>query len=216
MSELVSEGRRERRKRELRDRIWDVAQKLFLAQGFERTTVEQIAEAADIAPATFFNHFQTKNGLLGEMTTQVVSYLQGILEQQFEAASSAQERLTGFAAYAAREIAETRGLARDVLLELLRDESRPGDPPPYLARVHEPFAAMLREGQERGEVRANQDASFLAEMVVGVLNAAVTNWLADADYPIEERLCEAADFAWEAIRADRASARSTTTPEPAG
>ena len=41
-----------------------------MSQGFEATTVEQIAAAADIAPATFFNHFQSKNALLGEMTTR--------------------------------------------------------------------------------------------------------------------------------------------------
>ena len=62
------EGRRERKKRELRSRIYQTARTLFLSQGFEATTVEQIAAAADIAPATFFNHFQSKNALLGEMT----------------------------------------------------------------------------------------------------------------------------------------------------
>ncbi len=59
---------------------------------------------------------------------------------------------------------------------------------------------MLREGQERGDVRCDQDAAFLAEMVVGILNAAITNWLADPNYPIEQRLLKAARFAWEAIR----------------
>ncbi len=72
MSEPVNEGRREKRKRELRDRIYTVAQELFTAQGFEDTTVEQIAAAADVVPATFFNHFQNKNAVLAEMTTEVL------------------------------------------------------------------------------------------------------------------------------------------------
>ena len=55
-------------------------------------------------------------------------------------------------------------------------------------------------GQARGEIRTDEDARFLAEMVVGALNAAVTHWLSDPDYPIAERLPRAAQFVWEAIR----------------
>jgi AcrR family transcriptional regulator len=201
MTQPVAEGRRERRKRELRARIYEVAVELFRSQGFEETTVGQISEAADIAPATFFNHFQSKSALLGQMTTEVLATLETMLKEEFAAAEATQDRLTGFVARAAERIAETRGLARDVLLELVRAEYEPGGQLPYLARIHEPIVALLRSGQERGEVRGDQDASFLAEMVVGMLNATITNWLADPDYPIEQRLRQAAQFAWEAVRA---------------
>jgi len=199
-SEPVSVGRRERRKRELRAHIYAVAQQLFLAQGFERTTVEQIAKTADVVPATFFNHFQNKNALLAEMTTEVVDRLQEMLAERFAASASTEERLRDFVTHAVEQIILTRGMARDVLLELVRAESRPGDPPPYLARVHEPFAKLLTEGQARGEVRTDQDASFLAEMIVGMLNATITAWLSDPAYPIEERLPQAGSFAWDAVR----------------
>jgi AcrR family transcriptional regulator len=203
--EVAPEGRLKKRKRERRLRIYGVAVDLFRTQGFERTTVSQIAEAADIVPATFFNHFQSKNALLGQMTTEVLGTLELMLEEEFKVAESTREHLTGFVARAADQIAESRGLARNVLLELVRTETEPGQQPPYVGRIHEPFAAMLREGQERGEVRRDQDPAFLAEMVVGILNAAITNWLADPDYPIEQRLRQAAQFAWEAIRLDSGS-----------
>ncbi len=205
MAEPEPEGRLKKRKRERRMRIYNVAKDLFRSQGFERTTVSQIAEAADIVPATFFNHFQSKNALLGQMTTEVLSSLELMLEEEFKAADSTRERLTGFAALAADQIAESRGLARNVLLELVRTESEPGQQPPYVGRIHEPFAAMLADGQQQGEVRSDQDSAFLAEMVVGILNAAITNWLADPNYPIEQRLRQAAQFAWEAIRSESAS-----------
>ncbi|MCP3985383.1 MAG: TetR/AcrR family transcriptional regulator [bacterium] len=199
MAELQPTGRLERRKRERRLRIYDVAVDLFRTQGFERTTVSQIAEAADIVPATFFNHFQSKNALLGQMTSEVLGVLGLMLEHEFRAAETTRDRLMGFTAQAADQIAETRGLARDVLLELVRSDSEPGQQPPYMRRIHEPFAAMLREGQESGEVRCDQDAAFLAEMVVGILNATITNWLANPGYPIEQRLRQATQFAWEGI-----------------
>ncbi len=205
MTKPASEGRLEKRKRERRLRIYNVAMDLFHRQGFEQTTVSQIAEAADIAPATFFNHFQNKNALLGQMTTEVLSVLELMLENEFEAAEPTRERLMGFAATAAQQIGESRSLARDVLLELVRTESEPGQQPPYVGRIHEPFSVMLAEGQARGDVRADQDPAFLAEMVVGILNATITNWLADPDYPVEQRLRQAAHFAWEAIRPEPAS-----------
>ena len=210
MAEPAPEGRLEKRKRERRLRIYTTAVDLFRTQGFERTTVSQIAEAADIVPATFFNHFESKNALLGQMTTEVLDVIEGMLEEQLETADSIRERLTGFVTHAADQIAEARGLARDVLLELVRTESEPGQQPPYLGRIHEPFAVMLREGQERGDVRRDRDATFLAEMVVGILNAAITNWLADPDYPIEQRLRQVAEFAREAIRRE-----SDSTDAPA-
>ncbi|MCP5055476.1 MAG: TetR/AcrR family transcriptional regulator [bacterium] len=206
MAEPAPEGRLEKRKRERRLRIYNAAVGLFRSQGFERTTVNQIAEAADIAPATFFNHFQSKSALLGHMTTDILDVVGLMLEDELKAAESTHDRLIGFVANAADQIAETRDLARDVLLELVRTESEPGQQPPYVGRIHEPFAAMLREGQERGDVRRDQDAAFLAEMVVGILNAAITNWLADSHYPIEQRLRQAVQFAWEAIRFESGSA----------
>ncbi|GAA3873909.1 TetR family transcriptional regulator [Saccharothrix violaceirubra] len=56
--------RRERRKRETRQRIVDTAIRLFAEQGYERTTVVQIAEAADVATKTFFNYFPSKEDVL--------------------------------------------------------------------------------------------------------------------------------------------------------
>ena len=205
MTQPASEGRLEKRKRERRLRIYNVAMDLFHRQGFEQTTVSQIAEAADIVPATFFNHFQNKNALLGQMTTEVLGVLELMLENEFEGAESTRERLMGFSTTAAQQIGESRSLARDVLLELVRTESEPGQQPPYVGRIHEPFSAMLAQGQARGDVRTDQDPAFRAEMVVGILNATITNWLADPDYPIEQRLRRAAHFAWEAIRPESAS-----------
>lgn len=198
-------GRRERRRRALRQRIYEVARELFRKQGFEATTVEQIAEAADIAPATFFNHFQSKGAVLATMTGEVLEYVGELVERHLAGEGSIGEQLVGLAEDAARQIADNHGLARDVVLEFVRTESRPEDTAPYLARLQGPVAETLRRGQERGDVRRDEDAEFLAEMVLGALNAPVAHWLADPDYPIAERLPRAAAFVWEAIRSGKDS-----------
>ncbi len=195
------EGRRERKKRELRARIYESARQLFLEHGFEATTVAQIAEAADVAQGTFFNHFPSKQAVLSELTNEVSGYLQSIVDEQLARPVSALDRITGFADSVAKEVSQARGLARDVLLELMRTSARPGEAYPYLARIHEPFSEILREGQGKGDVRDDLDAAFLAEMVVGALHVGVTNWLVDPGYPLEERLLQTAAFIREAIQA---------------
>ncbi len=53
-------GLRERKKLKTRRSIQEHALRLFLEQGYEATTVEQIAEAAEVSPSTFFRYYPTK------------------------------------------------------------------------------------------------------------------------------------------------------------
>jgi AcrR family transcriptional regulator len=60
----MQESRRERKKVETRQRIVLAAIRLFRKQGYEQTTVAQIAAAADVDPKTFFNYFPSKDEVL--------------------------------------------------------------------------------------------------------------------------------------------------------
>ncbi len=197
-------GRRERRRRELRERVVEGALELVAEQGFEATTVEQIAASADIAPATFFNHFQSKSGLLAEITRDVADALEGLIEEHLGTDRTVAEQLEGLARHAADMISEHQKVSREVMLEMLRSGARPEDAAPYMASLHRPLATMLAAGQKSHEVRVDQDAEFLAEMVLGAFHATVSQWLSDETYPIAERLPRAASFIWDAIRADSA------------
>lgn len=54
---------RERKKARTKTTIQQHALRLFASQGYEATTVEQIAEAAELAPSTVFRYFATKKDL---------------------------------------------------------------------------------------------------------------------------------------------------------
>ncbi|GGM15715.1 TetR family transcriptional regulator [Dactylosporangium sucinum] len=55
---------RERKKQKTRWAIQEHAVRLFAQQGYDATTVEQIAEAAEISPSTFFRYFKTKEDVV--------------------------------------------------------------------------------------------------------------------------------------------------------
>ena len=57
-------GLRERKKQKTREAIQREAMRLFLKNGYEETTIEQIAAAVEISPSTFFNYFPSKEDVV--------------------------------------------------------------------------------------------------------------------------------------------------------
>jgi AcrR family transcriptional regulator len=60
---MTEMGLRERKKAQTRQLIADTAWRLFADRGFERVTVAEVAREAQVAVATVFNYFPTKEDL---------------------------------------------------------------------------------------------------------------------------------------------------------
>jgi TetR/AcrR family transcriptional regulator, regulator of mycofactocin system len=73
---------RERKKAQTRRRVMAAALRLFGERGFEGTTVESIAAAADIAPRTFFRYFPAKVDVLFADHDELVSLLRRTLTER--------------------------------------------------------------------------------------------------------------------------------------
>jgi len=196
MPESTVEGRRERKKRELRQRIYDCAGMLFWKQGYDATTVDQIAEAADVSQATFFNYYPSKEDLIGQMATEVVAVVKALVEEQRKAPSATAGRIAEMARRATRLIEDTQLLTRDLLRALMRRDEGAGR---LLEEVRDAIAELMRDGQQLGDVRGDRDAEFLAEMGIGVFYGTITHWLETDTYPLRSRMSEAAEFLCEAI-----------------
>ncbi|MDQ1037914.1 AcrR family transcriptional regulator [Streptomyces sp. V3I8] len=58
------DGNRQRRRGDTRQRIQDVAVELFAEQGYEKTSLREIAERLDVTKAALYYHFKTKEDIL--------------------------------------------------------------------------------------------------------------------------------------------------------
>jgi AcrR family transcriptional regulator len=136
-------GLRESKKLRIRQEIADQAMQLFVARGFDRVTVADVAQAADVSQKTVFNYFPTKEDLFfDEVPAREAALVDAVRSRQpGETIVSALRRMQvsecprlcspGFAAFAriieesaALQAKELAVMARftDVLAEAIRDE----------------------------------------------------------------------------------------------
>jgi AcrR family transcriptional regulator len=127
-------GLRERKKARTRAAIRRHALRLFREQGYQHTTVEQIAAAAEVSPSTFFRYFPTKEDLIlqDDMDTQVA--------EAFERQPAGLKPVAAFRA-ALREVA---GSLSPADLDVIRDTTALIRTEPEIrARATDEFARMI-------------------------------------------------------------------------
>ncbi len=61
---MTQQGRREQKREETRRRLMREGQRLFAGQGFDRTSVDEIAAAAGVSRRTFFHYFGSKEDVV--------------------------------------------------------------------------------------------------------------------------------------------------------
>ena len=167
-----SSGLRERKKARTRASLREHALRLFREQGYQATTVEQIAAAAEVSPSTFFRYFPTKEDVVlqDDMDTRMIE----ALERQPPAVSP---------------IAAVRAAAREMLasytgtdLDVIRETTRlTMTVPEVRARALDEFArtiTVLAEAVSKRTGRAPDDLAVraVAGAIIGVIMSITIPW----------------------------------------
>jgi AcrR family transcriptional regulator len=176
---MTSSGLRERKKQATRVALQNAALELTAERGLDRVTVDDIAEAADVSPRTFFNYFSCKEeavvgvepGALGRMTDVL-------------AARPADEEPLLALRTVLGEIAAGLAVERD--LQVMRRQVVADNPallPRYVAAFVE-FEQVLvdavrRRGGDEGTTYA--DAALVVAAAVSALRVSVDAWITGPD-----------------------------------
>jgi AcrR family transcriptional regulator len=172
--------RRERKKQETRRRIYSAAFELFLEKGFDETTVEEIAERADVAKGTVFNYFPQKSSFLAAIFEHWVNRITEHMGPVEEWKGTTRGKLEQLFSFLANLSAESPELFRKAFFEHLRSiPEGDGCMPPHHP-AHE-FITMIRgvlgQGQGAGEVRADLNLEHGASLVESAVFKTLVFWL---------------------------------------
>ncbi len=153
-------GRRERKKEETKRRIYVAALELFHEKGFERTTVDEITERADVAKGTFFNYFPHKESVLSFLSQE---WLKRVEEVAALPHRDAAEWITALFTAVASAHGENRELTHLVVTAGM-DQMFCPEPVASRSRFISLVNAAVVEGQRRGEFRCDlaPDVIYLA------------------------------------------------------
>lgn len=74
------DGTKQRRRGNTRQRIQDVALELFAEQGYEKTSLREIAERLDVTKAALYYHFKTKEEIIVSLFEDLTKPIEDLIE----------------------------------------------------------------------------------------------------------------------------------------
>ncbi len=173
----VPASRSERRKARTTNAIMDAAERHFLERGFQDAKVDEIAEEADVAVGSVYNHFGSKEGLYRASLERALALFETYMDEEPAPEGPALEQLLEVAGRVARFGRERPGHLRMLVLphprqaeEALReplDQVRTA-----LAAQERRTAALIEAAVRLGDARpldSRRAAAFLWSSWLGTL-----------------------------------------------
>ncbi|HLU25994.1 MAG TPA: TetR/AcrR family transcriptional regulator [Longimicrobiales bacterium] len=208
--EQVGLGRRERKKQEIEDRIRRAALELFREQGYSATTVEQIADRADVAKGTVFNYFPRKESLLMVLADELVASVHEVLGPREALIAGGVKALRRVLLYLAERAVRDPELSRTIVIEGMRAYWEDVRQHAVQEEFHELLLAMLREAQARGEIRSDVDPFSALALLRAAYFATLVEWLRECTgpRPVLEELAMRFDIIFRGLANTEAGGRS--------
>ncbi|MDH5823063.1 TetR/AcrR family transcriptional regulator [Luteimonas sp. RD2P54] len=206
MADKTAAGPRSGKRQRTRDRIALAGVALFREQGFEGTTMEQIAAAADVVRGTLYNHFPVKEAI-------VVHWLHGQLAEALGPLMEEAMTRPTFLARVATLLDASAGwweqhrsfaapYVRHRFQEVREDQ---GEEP--TSEIVPAYEALIHLGQEAGELSTAMPAGRLAAYLHFLSLCALLDWVANPKISLPLRYTDALEFFMEGARARKGRPR---------
>jgi AcrR family transcriptional regulator len=192
-------ARRERRKREVRDRILEAAVALADSRGFAGTKVADICERADVVTKTFFNHFPSKQHLLREIAERQLATLCDDIRAVRERPGTTRQRLVWFFERITESVETAGPMRRELVTETIHATYDSGAETQRSRQLHEAFGGIVRDGRRAGDVLEGHSVTAQTELVLGTFYALMLRWAHDPRYALRRHALAAARLLGDAL-----------------
>jgi TetR/AcrR family fatty acid metabolism transcriptional regulator len=171
----TTESRRATRpdKREL---ILDAAIRVFARSGYHGSRISDIAQEAGIAYGLVYHYFKNKEEILRSIFEQRWSGFLDALEGIAAESTPAQDRLLSVAALILNAYRARPDWVKVLVIEIQRSArfAEPGQLDAF-GQLFGVVSRIIRDGQERGELRRDIDSNIACTIYVGGLELAITS-----------------------------------------
>jgi TetR/AcrR family transcriptional regulator len=152
-----------------KEQILDAAERLFADQGFSRTTIKQIGQAAGVNSALLYYYFGDKERLYRSVLERLVSRLVSRTLRRLGADTSPPQRIRGFIEAQVETIIANPQLPKLFMREMLdHDAAHAVEQIQHLAATSfKGLCDTIEQGQREGTFRSDIDPKFAAISTVG-------------------------------------------------
>ena len=197
----VAPGRRERRRAEIRERLFRAALRLFAEKGFAETTVVDITEAADVGKGTFFNYFPSKDHILVAFGDMQLGKLTAAVEQARQSSEPMPEFMSRLSRMMTEEPGRNPAIVRLILAGPLSREPVRSEIREKLGRGRRLLIELMSLGQARGEIRRDRAAADLGLAMQQSAFGTLLMWSLTPDEPLLTRMDSTFSLLWGGMRA---------------
>src|SRR4051812_6089481 len=187
--------RRERRKEETKNQIFQAAMRLFERKGVFNTTVEEITASADVAKGTFFNYFPTKEAILTKLAERQV----GVIKKAAEAAKDAPSMrpiLIAMAHDLAAGPARSQMMLRSLLTVVLSTDLLREIFQKNLELGRQSMSTIMERGQKLGEIRTDLAPLELARIFQHAMFGTLAIWAVGGPTDLSAWIDKTFDVVW--------------------
>lgn len=172
-------GRREEKREATRQDILAAAGVLFLKKGYEETSVDDIAEAANVAKGTFYYHFKSKDEVLIGLSIGYLKRLSKQVDDDLAAGVAPLEVLRSILKKTARDTEAYRDMSRHFYMALFSHmnegySSQYRDDPATLPNI---VTRIVKAAQLRGDIDSTRDPHDLGILISGLSHHAQLTWI---------------------------------------
>ncbi len=188
---------REKKKIETKNKIIEVAGRLFKEKGFNNTTVDEITREAEIGKGTFFNYFPIKEALLIDFAKQKEELVNNLVRKELKKSISTKEKIKNTLVLVAKSNEKDKELTKLFVFEYLRHYG-------YKERrslsLNTILHDLLEKGVKTGEVKSSIDIKRAAENITGIYFSSLMEWLwSKSDYSFSEDISKKIDMVFDGI-----------------